>query len=317
MREKTVLIIEDDDNFGQVLVDLPADYGLEGHISPYGETGLEYARHYRPSAIILDIGLPGMDGWEVMEKLKADPRTQDIPVHFLSGKDEREKALEWGAIDFLTKPLDRDQMLEAFKNIEAAVETNVRRLLVVEDSEIQHESIRELFDEKGVEITAAKSGEEALGCLQESVYDCMILDLSLPDMSGVELLETVHDNEQYDNLPIIVYTGKELSRDEENKLHKYADRIILKTERSSERLLNEASLFLHWLESKIPEDEKPSQTSLEHRAEVFEGKKLMLVDDDMRNIYALSAQLEELGFEITLANNGREALDELEENTEM
>ncbi len=317
VREKTVLIIEDDDSFGQILVDLAEDYGLEGHISPDGETGLEYARHYRPSAIILDIGLPGMDGWQVMENLKADPRTQDIPVHFLSGKDEREKAMEWGAIDFLTKPLNRDQMLEAFKNIEAAVETNVRRLLVVEDSEIQHASIRELFDEKGVEITATTSGEEALAHLQESVYDCMILDLSLPDMSGVELLETIHDNEQYDNLPIIVYTGKELSRDEENKLHKYADRIILKTEQSSERLLNEASLFLHWLESNIPDDEKPSQTSLEHRAEVFEGKKLLLVDDDMRNIYALSAQLEELGFEISLANNGREALNTLDENPDM
>ncbi len=317
VREKTVLIIEDDDDFGQVLVDLAADYGLEGHISPDGETGLEYARHYRPSAIILDIGLPGMDGWEVMEKLKADARTQDIPVHFLSGKDEREKAMQWGAIDFLTKPLSRDQMLEAFKNIESAVETNVRHLLVVEDSELQHESIRELFDEKGVEITAAKSGEEAMEKLRKQVYDCMILDLSLPDMSGMELLETIHESEEYDSLPVIVYTGKELSRDEEGKLHKYADRIILKTERSSERLLNEASLFLHWLESRIPEEEKPSKTTLEHRSEVFEGKKLMLVDDDMRNIYALSAQLEELGFEITLATNGREALEALEENPDM
>ena len=145
MREKTVLIIEDDGDFSGVLTDLAADYGLEGHVCSDGESGLEYARHYRPSAIILDIGLPGMDGWQVMEKLKADPRTKDIPVHFLSGKDERRKAMELGAIDFLTKPISENDIVKAFSKIEKAISKNVRRLLVVEDSELQHEGIRELF----------------------------------------------------------------------------------------------------------------------------------------------------------------------------
>ena len=318
VKEKSVLIIEDDDAFASVLVDLAGDYGLEAHICPDGETGLEYASHYRPSAIILDIGLPGMDGWEVMENLKADPRTKDIPVHFLSGKDEKKKALELGAIDFLTKPVNQDQISSAFTKIEQAIEKNVRRMLVVEDSELQHESIRELFDEKGVEITPVHSGEEALAALKEKVYDCMILDLTLPDMSGFDLLEIINGDDQYDSVPVIIYTGKELSRDEEAQLRKYADRIILKTERSSERLLNEASLFLHWLESTLPSSKQgPSTQSLEHRDDVFEGKKLLLVDDDMRNIYALSAQLEELGFDITIANNGREAVDTLNENPEM
>jgi hypothetical protein len=318
VKEKSVLIIEDDDAFASVLVDLAGDYGLEAHICPDGETGLEYASHYRPSAIILDIGLPGIDGWEVMEKLKADPRTKDIPVHFLSGKDEKKKALELGAIDFLTKPVNQDQISDAFTKIEQAIEKNVRRMLVVEDSELQHESIRELFDEKGVEITPVHSGEEALAALKDKVYDCMILDLTLPDMSGFDLLEIINGDDQYDSVPVIIYTGKELSRDEEAQLRKYADRIILKTERSSERLLNEASLFLHWLESTLPQSKGgPSNQSLEHRDDIFEGKKLLLVDDDMRNIYALSAQLEELGFDITIANNGREAVDTLNDNPEM
>jgi CheY-like chemotaxis protein len=317
VREKTVLIVEDDSEFATVLLDLAADYGLEGHICSDGEAGLEYASHYRPSAIILDIGLPGIDGWQVMEKLKADPRTKDIPVHFLSGRDERKKALELGAIDFLTKPAKQDDILSAFAKIEGAIETNVRRLLVVEDSEIQHESIRELFDQKGVEITAATSGEEALKALRETVFDCMILDLTLPDMSGFELLETLHASESYDSVPVVIYTGKDMTREEEAKLRKYADRIILKTERSHERLLNEASLFLHWLESTLPANRRPSTDAIEHRDDIFEGKQLLLVDDDMRNIYALSAQLEELGFDITIANNGREALDVLEEHPEM
>ncbi|MEP1897104.1 MAG: response regulator [Alloalcanivorax venustensis] len=314
VREKTVLVVEDDGEFANVLVDLAADYGLESHICHDGETGLEYARRYRPSAIILDIGLPGIDGWEVMEKLKADARTQDIPVHFLSGKDERKKALDLGAIDFLAKPVSQEQMLSAFAKIETAIETNVRRLLVVEDSAIQHESIRELFDQKGVQITAVTSGEAALKALGETVYDCMILDLTLPDMSGFELLERLHGNDAYEAVPVVIYTGKDLTRDEEARLRKYADRIILKTERSHERLLNEASLFLHWLESTLPAHRRGNPELIEHRDDIFEGKKLLLVDDDMRNIYALSAQLEELGFDIHLANNGREALEALDES---
>lgn len=319
VREKTVLIVEDDEEFGGVLMELAADYGLEGHICHDGEAGLEYASHYRPSAIILDIGLPGIDGWEVMEKLKADPRTKDIPVHFLSGRDERKKALDLGALDLLTKPVNQQDILAAFAKIEGAIETNVRRLLVVEDSEIQHESIRELFDQKGVEITAATSGQEALEALRGTVFDCMILDLTLPDMSGFELLEVINTSDDYDSVPVVIYTGKDLTRDEEAKLRKYADRIILKTERSHERLLNEASLFLHWLESTLPgtRTAAPKDASIEHRDDIFEGKQLLLVDDDMRNIYALSAQLEELGFEITIANNGKEALSALDENPAM
>ncbi|MZR61732.1 response regulator [Alcanivorax sp. DP30] len=318
VREKTVLIVEDDEEFGGVLLELAADYGLEGHICHDGEAGLEYASHYRPSAIILDIGLPGIDGWEVMEKLKADPRTKDIPVHFLSGRDERKKALDLGALDLLTKPVNQEDILSAFAKIEGAIETNVRRLLVVEDSEIQHESIRELFDQKGVEITAATSGQEALEALRSTVFDCMILDLTLPDMSGFELLELINNSDDYDSVPVVIYTGKDLTREEEAKLRKYADRIILKTERSHERLLNEASLFLHWLESTLPSNRNaPSDSSIEHRDDIFEGKQLLLVDDDMRNIYALSAQLEELGFEITIANNGKEALDALDDNPAM
>lgn len=315
VKEKTVLIVEDDTDFAKVLGQLAEDYGLESVVCEDGESGLEYARKYRPSAIILDVGLPGMSGWDVMEKLKEDPRTRGIPVHFLSGDDQRGKALKMGAIDFLTKPVNKDQIVNAFHKIEGAISKNVRKLLVVEDNEHAHAGLRELFDQKGVEINLVSTGEDALNALRNDVYDCMILDLTLPDINGLQLLETVHGDDSFSATPVIVYTGKDLSREEEQQLRKYADRIILKTERSAERLLNEASLFLHWLESNMPAASKARKVDkVDHREDIFAGKKVLVVDDDMRNIYALSATLEEMGFEITIANNGLEAVEAMDAN---
>lgn len=315
VKEKTVLIIEDDTEFAKILGQLAEDYGLESVVCDDGESGLEYARKYRPSAIILDVGLPGISGWDVMEKLKEDPRTRGIPVHFLSGDDQRGKALKMGAIDFLTKPVNEGQIVSAFNKIEAAISKNVRKLLVVEDNEYAHEGLRELFDQKGVEIKLVSTGEEALAAVRADVFDCMILDLTLPDINGLQLLETMHADDSVSAMPVIVYTGKDLSREEEQQLRKYADRIILKTERSAERLLNEASLFLHWLESNMPAATKGRKVEkVDHREDIFAGKKVLVVDDDMRNIYAMSASLEEMGFDITIANNGVEALDAVEQH---
>ncbi len=315
VKEKTVLIIEDDKNFSGILGQLARDYGLESVTCEDGESGLEYARKYRPSAIFLDIGLPGISGFDVMEKLKEDPRTSTIPVHFLSGDDQSSKAMKMGAIDFLRKPVSQEQIVGAFHKIESAISKNVRKLLVVEDNEYAHAGLRELFDQKGVEIKLVSTGEEAIKALHAEVYDCMILDLTLPDINGLQLLESMQGNESFTAMPVIVYTGKDLTREEEQQLRKYADRIILKTEHSAERLLNEASLFLHWLESSAPVAAKIKKADkVEHREDIFSGKKVLVVDDDMRNIYALSATLEEMGFTITIGNNGVEALEALDEN---
>ncbi|MFZ5722954.1 MAG: response regulator [Pseudomonadota bacterium] len=315
VKEKTVLIVEDDADFAKILGQLAEDYGLESVVCEDGESGLEYARKYRPSAIILDVGLPGISGWDVMEKLKDDPRTRGIPVHFLSGDDQRGKALKMGAIDFLTKPVNKDQIVNAFHKIEGAISKNVRKLLVVEDNEHAHAGLRELFDQKGVEIKLVSTGEEAFAALRGDVFDCMILDLTLPDINGLELLERLHADESASAMPVIVYTGKDLTREEDQQLRKYADRIILKTERSAERLLNEASLFLHWLEANLPTGGVGKKVDkVDHRESIFAGKKVLVVDDDMRNIYAMSASLEEMGFEITIANNGVEALEAVGQN---
>nr|MBP9730232.1 response regulator [Moraxellaceae bacterium] len=289
------------------LSELAEDFGFRPLTAHDGERGIEMARQTRPDAIILDIGLPGIDGWGVLEQIKNDPVTKDIPVHCFSGHDESAKALRMGAIAYYRKPATLDQIKDAFSKIETQRSTGIRRLLVVEDNSVQHSAIHALFEDSQVDVTVCTTGQEALDSLRRETFDCVILDLSLPDMDGFTLLETIHESDDYPNVPVIIYTARDLTREQEARLRKYADRIILKTDQSADRLLSEASLFLHWLESKEPNKQRPVDASV-HRDDIFTGCKVLLVDDDMRNIYALSASLEEWGCEVQMANNGQESL---------
>lgn len=314
--KKTLLIIEDDENFADVLGELASEYGFRSLTAHDGERGIEMARQTRPDAIILDIGLPGIDGWAVLEELKNDSVTRDIPVHCFSGHDESAKALKMGAIAYYKKPATLDQIKDAFGKIESQSVNGIRRLLVVEDNTVQHSAIHALFEDSQVDVTVCTTGQEALDSLLRESFDCVILDLSLPDMDGFTLLETIHENDIYPNVPVIIYTARDLTREQEARLRKYADRIILKTDQSADRLLSEASLFLHWVESKEPGKSRPADAST-HRDDIFTGCKVLLVDDDMRNIYALSASLEEWGCEVQMANNGLESLAALDANPEI
>jgi CheY-like chemotaxis protein/HAMP domain-containing protein len=309
--KKSLIIIEDDATFAEVLSDLAQEYGFSPVIAHDGERGMEMVRQLQPDAVILDIGLPGIDGWEVLETLKNDALTRDIPVHCFSGHDESAKALGLGAIAYYKKPATLDQIKDAFGRIEARTQQGVRRLLVVEDNSVQHSAIHALFEEAQVDVTVCTTGQEALDNLRRETFDCVVLDLSLPDIDGYSLLETIHEDDSYPKLPIIVYTARDLTREQEAKLRKYADRIILKTDQSADRLLSEASLFLHWVDSKEPGKTKPVDAA-NHRDDLFTGKRVLLVDDDMRNIYALSASLEEWGCDIQIANNGVESLEALD-----
>ncbi len=252
----------------------------------------------------------------MLETLKNDGRTKDIPVHCFSGHDEQSKAMTLGAFAYYKKPATLDQIKEAFGRIEKNTQQGVRRLLVVEDNSVQHSAIHALFEENQVDVTVCTTGQEALDHLRREAFDCLILDLSLPDMDGDTLLEMIHDDEAYPKIPVIVYTARDLSREQESRLRKYVDRIILKTDQSSDRLLSEASLFLHWVDSKHPRQGRTTE-SANHRDDVFTGRKVLLVDDDMRNIYALSASLEEWGCEIEIANNGMESLTALDNHADV
>jgi tubulin-specific chaperone A len=276
-----------------------------------GETGLYFADMFNPSAIILDIGLPGIDGFEVMERLKVNSQTRHIPVHFVSAIDKNQEAMRMGAIGYLTKPVSLDMLNEAFTKIEATISKSVKRLLVVDDEEIMRKSIVGLVDGKDVQTVAVESGEEAIKRMQEEDFDCVVLDLGLKDMTGFEVLEMIRADKRLSKIPIIVYTGKELNRTEELMLKKLSDSIIIKGARSPERLLAETTLFLHRVEANLPKEKQVLLNISGDKDAVFLDKKILVVDDDMRNVFAISAVLEDKGLTIIAAKNGREGIDKL------
>ncbi|HEY6088570.1 MAG TPA: response regulator, partial [Gemmatimonadaceae bacterium] len=257
--DRTVLVIENDQNFAKVLLDMARDKGYKGVVELDGEAGLQAAREIRPDAITLDIDMPGMNGLEVLDRLKRDPETRHVPVHIISGVEEKREGLKAGAIAFLAKPVSKEALDSAFARISAFLDTVPKSLLVVEDNEVQRQSIVELIAHDDVEISAVGSPEEALAKLQEKHFDCMVLDLGLhagSDMSGFDLLEKVKSDPDNRDLPIIIYTGKELSPEDETKIKKYAETIIVKDVKSPERLLDETALFLHRIEARLPEQKR-------------------------------------------------------------
>jgi CheY-like chemotaxis protein len=315
--DKTLLIVEDDANFAAILRDLAHERGFKCLIASEGETGLHFADYYRPSAIILDVGLPGIDGWEVMSRLKSNSETRHIPVHFISGADNSMDALRMGAVGFLTKPINLERIEEAFTKIEDVINKPVSNLLVVEDDAVQADAIRQLIGDNDVASTIASSGGEALELLAHKPFDCMILDLGLKDISGFELLERMRSMPGCARLPVIIYTGRELTKTEEEQLQRHAESIIIKGVRSPERLLDESALFLHRVEAALPERQRAMIRMVHDRDATLKERTVLLVDDDMRNVFALSSVLEDKGLTVVIARDGRESLDRLKEHPEV
>jgi CheY-like chemotaxis protein/signal transduction histidine kinase/HAMP domain-containing protein len=307
--DRVVLIVEDDISFAGILLDLAREKGFKGLVATSGTMALVLAQKYKPAAITLDIRLPDRDGWTVLDRLKHDPQTSHIPVHIITVEEERQRALKQGAFNHVQKPVTHEELGKAFDDIRDFTERRIRKLLVVEDDDVQRMSVVELIGNGDVKTTAVATGEEALNILKDERFDCMVLDLRLPDMSGFELIEKLQtDLGRYD-LPIIVYTGKELTRKEELHLKKVADAIIVKEASSPERLLAETALFLHRVEADLPE---PKRRMLEkfHRTDpVLAGRKVLVVDDDVRNIFALTSALEAHSMEVVHAENGQEGIE--------
>jgi CheY-like chemotaxis protein/two-component sensor histidine kinase len=315
--DRTVLVIENDKNFAKVLLDMARDKGYKGVVELDGEAGLTAAREVRPDAITLDIDMPGMDGLEVLDRLKRDPATRHLPVHIISGVEQKRAGLNAGAIAFLAKPVSKEALDTAFARIATFIDTVPKNLLVVEDNEAQRESIVELIAHDDVEITAVASAEEALTKLHEKHFDCMVLDLGLHtggDMSGFDLLEKVKSDADNHDLPIIIYTGKELSQEDETKIKKYAETIIVKDVKSPERLLDETALFLHRIEAKLPEGKRKMLEHLHDADSVVAGKNILVVDDDVRNIFSLTSMLEDHGMIVRFAENGKQAIEQLKKD---
>lgn len=315
--DKVLLIIEDDTKFAKILFDLARERGFKALIAGDGAAGLQLAYQYLPSAILLDVGLPGMDGWMVMEKLKANPETRHLPVHFISAQDQTHQALQMGAIGYLTKPVTLEQLHSAFRTVEEMISKHLKHLLIVENDEIMRLSMVELLGGRDVEITTAHSGEEAVQLLGSIRFDCMVLDLGLEEMSGLELLEHMAHDGQFAHLPVIVYTARELTKEEETRLKQYTESIIIKGAKSQDRLLDEVTLFLHRVEADLPEVQRKKLQRLHNKEAVLNGKTVLLVDDDMRNVFALSHVFEGKGIRVLVAEHGKEGLEMLSQHPEI
>ena len=315
--DKFILVIEDDPTFLKIMFDLSTLRGFKCLLATDGETGLYFADMFNPGAIILDISLPGIDGFEVMERLKVNPQTRHIPVHFLSSNDKTQNAMRMGAIGYMVKPVSLDMLNQAFTKIEETISKSVKRLLVVDDEEITRKSIVGLVEGKDVLIVAVESGEEAIARLKTEDFDCIVLDLGLREMSGFDVLEMIRNDKRLSKIPIIVYTGKELTRIEELMLRKLSDSIIIKGARSPERLLAETTLFLHRIEANMPKAKRILLNISGDNEAIFREKKILVVDDDMRNVFAISAVLEDKELTIIAAKNGKEGLDKLFKNPDV
>jgi len=312
--DKTLLIIEDDPVFSRTLLELAHEKGFQCLLADDGESGLHFADYYKPSAIILDVGLPGIDGWVVMERLKDNPVTRHIPVHFIAATDRPMDAMKMGAIGYLTKPVTLEMLDGVFRAVEETISRSVRKLLVVEDDAIQRQSIIELIGNGGdVVTTAVADSAEAYRLLTSDTFDCVILDLGLKDMSGYDLLARIKGDAKISLTPVIVYTGKDLSQQEENELSKYAEAIIVKGVRSPERLLAETTLFLHRVEKELPEGKRKMLRMVHGKEAILKDKKVLIVDDDMRNVFALASVLEEKGMQVAAARTGKEGLEKLDQ----
>ncbi len=310
-----LLVVEDDPHYARVLLNLARDRGFKVLLARTGADALALARKHKLSAVSLDVFLPDMLGWTVLNQLKRSSDTRHIPVQILTIEDERQYGLERGAFSFLTKTVTTDELEAALDRLKHFTSSSVRRLLVIEDDPAEQLSVTELLGDGDIEIVTAATGSAALEAMRAGSFDCAVLDLRLPDMSGFELLEEIQKDAQLRNLPIIVFTGRDLSESEEAELRKNAKSIVLKGVRSPERLLDETALFLHRVIGNLPEGKRRMIDTLHESDEPLSGRKVLVVDDDIRNIFALNSLLERHNMEVITATNGHEAI-ELVESTE-
>jgi CheY-like chemotaxis protein len=307
--DKTMLIVEDDPAYAGALADLARDNDLKAIVAATGAEALALAREHRPTAISLDIFLPDMLGWTVLSLLKQDPDLRHIPVQVVTIDEDRQHGLTRGAFQHLAKPASAQELGAAVGRIKDYAEQTRRRLLIVEDDPAEQTSIVQLLDHEDVDITVVGTGQDALSALRRSSYDCVVLDLRLPDMSGFDLLERLHTELGKTDAPIVVFTGKDLSPEEDSAIRTFARSIVVKGVESPERLLDETALFLHRVIADLPPAKRAMLERLRSSDEMLAGRTALLVDDDARNIFALGSVLERLGMKTLSATTGKEALD--------
>jgi CheY-like chemotaxis protein len=312
-----LLIVEDDPHYARILIDLARDRGFKVLHAVRGDDALELAKQYQPTAVSLDVFLPDMLGWNVLSQIKQNPLTRHIPVQIITLDEDRQHGLARGAFSFVTKPTTREGISDALSKIKEFSQPRRRRLLVVEDNKAEQMGIQELLGHDDIEIVSAATGKEALETLRQQSCDCVVLDLRLPDMSGFEVLECMRSEPALADVPVVVFTGRELSAGEDAQLHTMARSIVVKGVESPERLLDETALFLHRIITDLPAEKQRMLERLNSSDEDLVGRTVLLVDDDSRNIFALSSALERRGMHVLTATTGREAIALIEQTPDL
>jgi CheY-like chemotaxis protein len=315
--DATLLIIEDDPHYARVVADLAHENGFKILIAMRGSEALGLAREYRPTAISLDVFLPDMLGWTVLTQLKQDPETRHIPVQIVTLDEDRQHGLSRGAFSYMNKPTTTEDLQESLLRIKEYAQPRRKRLLLVEDNDAERKGVTALLSHSDIDIASVDTGEGALAMLREEQTDCVVLDLKLPDMSGFEVLERIRDDASIADVPVIVFTGRELSLEEDAKLHTMARSVVVKGVESPERLLDETALFLHRVVSDLPAEKQKMLERLHSSDDDLVGRTALLVDDDARNIFALSSVLERRGMKVLTATTGKEAIAIIEERPEI
>src|SRR6202034_1793333 len=315
--DAVLLVVEDDINYARILCDLSRENGFKVLVAFRGAEALALAREFHPTAVSLDVSLPDMLGWTVLNHLKQDPATRHIPVQMLTLNEDWHHGLSPGAFAFVTKPTSSEGLAAAIDRIRDYSRPRRKRLLVVEDEPAQQLSIRALLDYNDIDVDVVSTGQDALAAVQNQNYDCVVLDLRLPDMTGFELLEQLSDSDTRNELPVVVFTGKDLSPEEDARLHMLARSVIVKDVESPERLLDETALFLHRVVVDLPQEKQNMLNRLHRSDEALVGKQVLIVDDDVRNIFALSSVLERRGMTVLTAGTGREAIETIERTPDL
>jgi CheY-like chemotaxis protein len=316
--DRVLLIIEDDLKFARIMLGMAREKGFKGVVATRGDTGLALANELQPAAITLDIQLPVVDGWSILDRLKRNPRTRHIPVHVISVVEKSKKSAAMGAFAYLEKPVSKDALEGAFNHISSFVNKKVKKLLLIEDDEVQQRSIADLLRGEDVEISVVASSRETFQQLETGDFDTVVLDLLLVNDDGGRLLEDIKTQPRFQDIPVVVYTGKDLSKKEETRLKKYAESVILKSGPSSpEKLLSDTALFLHRIEEKLPAEAKEILRGKREEGEKMNGKKVLIVDDDVRNIFAVTSVLETQGLDVIYAENGKDGIAALERNPDV
>jgi CheY-like chemotaxis protein len=312
-----LLIVEDDPHYARIMIDLARDNGFKVLLAMRGAEALEMAKQFQPTAVSLDVFLPDMLGWNVLSQLKQNPLTRHIPVQIVTLDEDRQHGLSRGAFSFVTKPTTSEGLSGAIGKIKEYSAPRKKRLLLVEDNEAERLSVSSLLGHDDIEIVMAATGKEALGILASEPCDCVVLDLKLPDMSGFEVLEKMKADHELSDVPVVVFTGRELSPEEDAQLHTMARSIVVKGVESPERLLDETSLFLHRIVGNLPSEKQRLLERLTSSDEDLVGRTALLVDDDARNIFALSSVLERRGMKVLTATTGKEAIALVESTPEL